>query len=224
MSSHVKYGVVGSAAAVALLVLCWPEARHEAMRIGRLLASLDLAALLAYLRSFGPWAMLASFFLMIFQALVAPLPAFVITFANAALFGWWQGALLSWFSATVAAALCFCLARMLGRDTLARWVSSGTLQRCDGFFSRYGRYTVLVCRLLPFVSFDAVSYAAGLTSMGLMEFLVATALGQLPATLIYSYVGAMLSGGIQMMLSGLLVLFVISIMIYAIKHKSAQND
>ncbi|EOG6949806.1 TVP38/TMEM64 family protein [Edwardsiella piscicida] len=215
MSSHVKYGVVGGAAAVALLVLCWPEARHEAVRIGRLLASLDVAALLAYLRSFGPWAMLVSFFLMIFQALAAPLPAFVITFANAALFGWWQGALLSWFSATVAAALCFCLARMLGRDTLAR---------CDGFFSRYGRYTVLVCRLLPFVSFDAVSYAAGLTSMGLMEFLVATALGQLPATLIYSYVGAMLSGGIQMMLSGLLVLFSISIMIYAIKRKSAPND
>ncbi|MDA6077219.1 hypothetical protein O0544_14980 [Edwardsiella anguillarum] len=69
-----------------------------------------------------------------------------------------------------------------------------------------------------------MSYAAGLTSMGLMEFLVATALGQLPATLIYSYVGAMLSGGIQMLLSGLLVLFSISIMIYAIKRKPASND
>ncbi|MGY0155344.1 TVP38/TMEM64 family protein [Edwardsiella tarda] len=224
MSNGMKGRVIVLALVAALLLGSGIALRQPLAQIWQLLASLDIDALLNYLRSFGPWAMLVSFLLMIFQALAAPLPAFVITLANAALFGWWQGALLSWFSATVAAAICFTLARLVGRDALARWIAPQTLRRCDRFFQRYGRYTVLICRLLPFVSFDAVSYAAGLTAMSFVEFLLATAIGQLPATLIYSYVGAMLSGSLQMIICGLLVLSAISIMIYAIKHKPTAND
>ncbi|AKH88540.1 SNARE-like domain protein [Edwardsiella tarda ATCC 23685] len=224
MSNGMKGRVIVLALVAALLLGAGIALRQPLAQIWQLLASLDIDALLNYLRSFGPWSMVVSFFLMLFQALAAPLPAFVITLANAALFGWWQGALLSWFSATVAAAICFALARLLGRDALARWIAPQTLRRCDRFFQRYGRYTVLICRLLPFVSFDAVSYAAGLTAMGFGEFLLATAIGQLPATLIYSYVGAMLSGSLQMIICGLLVLSAISIMIYAIKHKPTAND
>jgi uncharacterized membrane protein YdjX (TVP38/TMEM64 family) len=44
---------------------------------------------------------------MILQAVVAPLPAFLITFANASLFGAFWGAALSWTSAMAGAALCF---------------------------------------------------------------------------------------------------------------------
>ena len=39
------------------------------------------------------------------------------------------------------------------------------LFRSDTFFEKYGKNTILICRLLPFVSFDIVSYAAGLTSV-----------------------------------------------------------
>ena len=45
------------------------------------------------------------------------------------------------------------------------------------------------------MSFDLVSYAAGLTSMAFIPFFIATGIGQLPATIISSYVGGMLSGG-----------------------------
>ncbi|EEC26417.1 snare associated golgi protein [Escherichia coli O157:H7 str. TW14588] len=41
----------------------------------------------------------------------------------------------------------------------------------DGFFTRYGKHTILVCRLLPFVPFDPISYAAGLTSIRFRRFL-----------------------------------------------------
>ncbi len=61
------------------------------------------------------------------------------------------------------------------------------------FFERYGKNTILICRLLPFVSFDILSYAAGLTSMSFVSFFVATGIGQLPATIVYSYVGGMLT-------------------------------
>lgn len=58
--------------------------------------------------------------LMMFQSIIAPLPAFLITFANAAVFGWWQGAILSWTSAMAGALVCFYIARIAGRDIVER--------------------------------------------------------------------------------------------------------
>ena len=87
----------------------------------------------------------------------------------------------------------------------------------DVFFDRYGKYAIVVCRLLPFVSFDIVSYAAGLTSMRFVPFFIATGIGQLPATIVYSYVGGMLTGGAQKFVSGLFILFGVSILGFMIK-------
>ena len=182
------------------------------------LGSADLDAVAAYIRSFGPWAMAFSFALMVFSSILAPLPAFMITLSNAAIFGWWQGAILSWSSAMAGAALCFFLSRGLGRDVVEKIAGKGALAGVEGYFKKYGTRTILVCRLLPFVSFDAVSYFAGLTPMGFLPFFIATGIGQTPATIVYSYVGGMLTGGAKLLMIGLLCLFSLAILIGIIRQ------
>lgn len=182
------------------------------------LGSADLDAVAEYIRSFGPWAMAFSFALMVFSSVLAPLPAFMITLSNAAIFGWWQGAILSWSSAMAGAALCFFLSRGLGRDVVEKIAGKGALAGVEGYFKKYGTRTILVCRLLPFVSFDAVSYFAGLTPMGFLAFFVATGIGQTPATIVYSYVGGMLTGGAKMLMIGLLCLFSLAILVGIIRQ------
>ena len=159
---------------------------------------------------------------MLLQSVAAPLPAFLITFANAALFGWVWGAILSWSSAMAGAALCFFIAKFLGRDVVEKLTSKMAINSIDEFFDKYGKYTILVCRLLPFMSFDIVSYAAGLTSMKFMPFFIATGLGQLPATIVYSYVGGMLTGGAKLFVTGLMILFALTVAIYM--FKKIYND
>lgn len=181
------------------------------------LSMLNLESLKQYILSFGIWAPIISFILMILQSVAAPLPAFLITFANAALFGWVKGALLSWTSAMAGAALCFYIARFLGRDTVEKFTSKFAIDSVDEFFNKYGKHTILIARLLPFMSFDLVSYAAGLTSMSFVSFFIATGIGQLPATIIYSYVGDMLTGGAKLMMMGILTLSAISVLIYVLK-------
>ncbi len=189
-------------------------------------ASGDFRTMRDFVADYGGYAAAVSFFLMIFQSIAAPLPAFIITLANANLFGWWKGALLSWSSAMAGAAICFYIARVLGREVAERLTSRAGLQSIDRFFERYGTHSVLIARLLPFISFDLVSYAAGLTSMKFCPFFIATGIGQLPATIVYSYVGGMLTGGAQMLMMGLLILFALSALIvlmrqmYREKHKS----
>ncbi len=181
------------------------------------LVKLDMEGLKEYILSFGILGPVVSFLLMILQSVAAPLPAFVITFANAALFGWVYGAILSWTSAMAGAAICFYIAKFLGRNTVENLTSKFALDDVDKFFAKYGKHTILIARLLPFMSFDLVSYAAGLTSMSFSSFFIATGIGQLPATIVYSYVGGMLTGGAKLMMTGLLTLFALSILIYVIK-------
>lgn len=149
----------------------------------------DVLGFKNYLLSFGPMAAVVSAFLMVFQSIVAPLPAFVITFANGLLFGWIFGAILSWSSAMLGAILCFYVAKFLGRPVVEKMVTKKALQWWDRFFDKYGKHAVFIARLLPIVSFDLVSYAAGVTSISFWEFFWATGLGQLPATILYSYLG-----------------------------------
>lgn len=181
------------------------------------LASPGQQSIELFIHSWGPQAAIVSFFLMILQAIIAPLPAFVITFANASLFGAFWGALLSWSSAMAGATLCFYLARILGREAVEKLTGKRVLKSMDGFFVRYGKHTILICRLLPFIPFDPISYAAGLTSMRFRHFCLATAIGQLPATVVYSWVGSMLTGGTFWFVTGLSILFALSVLIVMVK-------
>lgn len=176
----------------------------------------DVESVKEYIRSFGAWAVVISFIMMILQSIAAPIPAFFITFANAAIWGWWKGAILSWTSAMAGAAICFGISRLYGRGVAEKFASKMALDEVEVFFEKYGKNTIFVARLLPFVPFDPISYAAGLTPMTFSGFFLATGLGQLPATIVYSYASAK-SSDPSTFVSGLLILFGISALVYTVR-------
>ena len=65
--------------------------------------------------------------------------------------------------------------------------------------------------------------------MSFWRFFIATGIGQLPATIVYSYVGGTLSGGARNLFIGLMCLFALSIVIgimkkiYNDKHKKEEE-
>lgn len=211
--------------AAAILAYMWIPSVHELYNeIARMFTSGDFTVVREFVESYGAYAAAVSFALMILQSVAAPLPAFLLTFANANLFGWWQGAVLSWSSAMAGAAVCFYIARILGRDVAEKLTSKAGLKQIDVFFEKHGRLSILIARLLPFISFDIVSYAAGLTSMSFWSFFIATGIGQLPATIIYSYVGGMLTGGAQMLVTTLLILFALSALIVLLRQLYTERQ
>lgn len=225
-----KKSIISKLVLVAIIILCLmlyffvPQVKNAINEVIKILSSADVNKVVEYIRSFGVYAYIVSFLLMIFQSVAAPIPAFLITFANAIIFGWWKGAILSWSSAMVGAVICFYIARILGRDVVVKLTSNEAIKNLESYFEKYGSKTILICRLLPFVSFDVVSYFAGLTSMSLPAFLVATGIGQLPATLIYSYVGGMLTGSVRLFVTALLLLFAFSIFVIMLKQILTDRD
>jgi uncharacterized membrane protein YdjX (TVP38/TMEM64 family) len=224
-SKWISRGILLAVIVIAVLLVVFVKpVRDGFAKITSMFATGDFTVIGDFVKSYGVYAAAVSFLLMILQSVVAPLPAFLLTFANANLFGWWQGAILSWSSAMAGATVCFFIARILGRDAVIKLTSKVGLQQIDGFFEKYGKNTILICRLLPFVSFDIVSYAAGLTSMSFWSFFVATGIGQLPATIVYSYVGGMLTGGAKLFVTALLILFALTALIFLARQIYMQRN
>ena len=179
----------GAAVAFGVAYLLSAGFRSEVDAAAGTLYRGDVAGLRDYILSFGPWAPVVSVSLMVFQALAAPLPAFVLAFANGLAFGAFWGGVLSLGSATLAAAISFWLARALGRGPVEALAGKAGLESADRWFERWGAYAILVARLVPVLSFDVISFAAGLTHVRFGGFLATTAVGAAPATFVYSYLG-----------------------------------
>lgn len=174
----------------------------------------------AYIAGYGALAPVVSAILMVFQSVIAPLPAFLITFANGTLFGFWWGSLLSWSSSMVGAAFCFYIARYLGIQRITRLISQPAVEKANDFVEKYGTYAILIARLMPFISFDVISYFAGATRMRFLGFWIATGIGQMPATLVYSYLGESASPHIKWILFAFGIVIAISIVKWLLKTRT----
>jgi uncharacterized membrane protein YdjX (TVP38/TMEM64 family) len=106
------------------------------------------------------------------------------------LYGALLGGLLTFSTSLLAAAICFGIARVAGRSAVERIVPPLALARVNRFVDHNGGWAVFWGRLLPFINPDVVSYAAGLTRLRWIRFLVPMAAGALPATILYSVLGA----------------------------------
>lgn len=154
-----------------------------------LLARRDFEAARHYVLSLGAWAMVVSVALMVLQAVAAPMPAFALNVVNGLVFGAAWGFVIGLVGRALSASVCFGIARALGREAVERLVGERAIRRGDRWFEEWGGRAVLLTRLVPFLSFDLVSYAAGLTAIRFRSFLLATVAGEAPAVALYSWVG-----------------------------------
>lgn len=126
---------------------------------------------------------------MVLQSIIAPLPGSLVAAANGVVFGVWWGTLLSWLGGLLGGSLSFLIARKYGRDVVARFVERSHLERADRLGATDGFWLVLVARLIPLISFDLISYLAGLSRMRYRQFLLATAVGMLPGSFAWTALG-----------------------------------
>lgn len=77
----------------------------------------------------------------------------------------------------VGAALCFFIVRVMGREVVEKLIGKIVFDSMDGFFIRYGKYIILVCRLLFFVFFDLISYVVGLILIRFRSFFIVIGFG-----------------------------------------------
>ncbi|MBI4239171.1 MAG: TVP38/TMEM64 family protein [Deltaproteobacteria bacterium] len=144
----------------------------------------------AWIRSQGVLAPLV-FGLIYIAATVFALPGSVLTIGGGLLFGAWWGTLINWLSASLGAMISFLLARYLGRETVTKLLKSkGTLHGLNEKIGCSGFYSVLLFRLVPLFPFNGLNFGLGLTNVSLRDYTLATLLGMLPGTFVYTSLGS----------------------------------
>jgi uncharacterized membrane protein YdjX (TVP38/TMEM64 family) len=125
------------------------------------------------------------------------LPATPMDLIGGAVFGFWVGLALNWFSLVVAATLGYWIAYSLGHDTIGRWLRQRprwrrTLAAVEG---PTGVWTLLRLQVLPFVPPALLNYAAGAAHLNFGRYLLSAALGHLPPTAVFTWFANRLLAG-----------------------------
>lgn len=135
----------------------------------------------------GAWAPLL-FIAAYVLATILSLPGPLLTITGGMLFGaaWATG--YSLLGAIVGGVLAFLIARYLARDWFEQRIGPrlGPIKR--GVDDEGWRF-VLVIRLLPVLPYAVLNYGFGLTRIRLTPYTLASIVGMLPATFVYSYIG-----------------------------------
>jgi uncharacterized membrane protein YdjX (TVP38/TMEM64 family) len=155
-------------------------------------ALFEPARIEALLEQIGPFAPLIYMALMAATAVIIPIPGPPLFVVAGALFGPFLGTIYAVVGSVAGALIAFLIARFLGRDIVESLVGKQVVICCEcseGLLAKI----VFFARLLPLISFDVVSYGAGLTRMSLRSFTLATLLGSLPMTFIYHSFGSVLA-------------------------------
>jgi uncharacterized membrane protein YdjX (TVP38/TMEM64 family) len=110
--------------------------------------------------------------------------------ANGLVFGVYWGTVISWAGAMCGAIVSFMISRLFFDSFSSRIAGHKKIfDYINSISSSYGFKVILTARLLPFISFDFISYAAGLSTIKTRSFLIATGIGMLPATIVYTVFG-----------------------------------
>ncbi|WP_164658237.1 TVP38/TMEM64 family protein [Tropicibacter sp. Alg240-R139] len=141
------------------------------------------------LRAYGMWAPVVVIALMVVHSFV-PFPAELLALCAGAVFGTLMGSVVIWGGAMLGGVLAFYLARALGQEVVQGWISDRQNIALERWTKDQGTITLLVCRLIPVISFNLINYAAGLTRVRVWTFLWTTGLGILPVTVLSTYLGA----------------------------------
>jgi len=176
--------LIGVCTVILLIVLYWQLKQNDALTLFT-----DAATIRAFILEAGFWAPVLVIGLLTVTIVMSPLPSAPIALASGALFGHVWGTIYVTIGSLLGAIIAFFIARLLGHDIIKK--RFGDRQYLGLLGSQNAlMLTVCISRLIPFISFDVVSYAAGITVITFWRFAIATFVGIIPASFLLAHFGS----------------------------------
>jgi uncharacterized membrane protein YdjX (TVP38/TMEM64 family) len=156
-----------------------------------------IRAFIGWVQQLGPLGVIV-FILAYALATVLFLPGWIFTVSAGLIYGVFVGTLVALTGAIIGATLAFLIARYLLRRNIEEWTRKNPRFRAiDEAIGKNGWKIVGLLRLSPLIPFNLSNYFYGITSISFGAYVAVSAVGMIPGTLLYAYLGAIGQAGIS---------------------------
>lgn len=143
-------------------------------------------------KSLGLLGPLVYISLLALSVVISPVPSAPLAVVAGAIWGSTLAGIYSVIGGFIGSLIAYFLGRTLGRSAV-----KGLTGKAIYFSKRRGEvylgWLIFITRLLPILSFDLISYGAGITGISLPIYATATLLGMIPSTFLLTYMGSAFS-------------------------------
>lgn len=197
-------------AAVILSYFFIPEVRDFLSNAWSVLTSGDEERTRNWVAQFGWFGPLLIIITMILQMFLIVIPTPLLMVVTILAYGPIVGAVILFIAIFLASSIGYIIGRYFGPVIVEKLIGHRTQMKIADFIEDYGFWTVIVIRLSPFLSNDAISFVGGVLKMGYWKFIGATMIGISPLIIFIAYLG----GDYDRLKTGLIWTSVISLVLF----------
>ncbi len=140
----------------------------------------------------GSWGVLLFFGIMMLQCIIAPIPSELVQIVGGLIFGIWLGSLYSFAGIMITSFIGYFIAIRGGAHVIEAAIGQKNVKPLEHFIGKYGIWAMIFGRGIPIIPFDLVTYGAGLVKMSRRDYLIGTAIGTVPRSVFYAWVGSVM--------------------------------
>ncbi|GAB2768906.1 TVP38/TMEM64 family protein [Salinimicrobium soli] len=204
------YTSLGIVAALVLSYFFIPQVQHFMDTAWSVLTSGNEQRVHEWVGQFGWFGPVVIVLTMILQMFLLVVPTPVLMVVAIVAYGPIWGSLILFAAIFIGSTIGYLIGRYLAPVVVEKLIGKKTEKKIASFIDDYGFWTVIVVRLSPFLSNDAISFVGGILKMGYWKFIGATMIGISPLIIFIAYLG----GNYERLKTGLIWTSVISLVLF----------
>lgn len=206
---YLSISLIGGLVASYLFV---PQVEHFFNEAWSVLTSDNEERITSWVSGFGWFGPVLLILAMIAQMFLLIIPTILLMVVSVLAYGPVWGSAIIFVSVFAASSVGYFIGRYFGNTFVSRILGEKSEKKIEDFIDAYGFWAVIVTRINPFLSNDAISFVGGLLRMGYWKFIGATLVGIAPLTLFIAILGK----SIDSLKTGLLWGSLISLVVFGI--------
>lgn len=203
----------------------WPAFGETTREGWNVLLSGDQAKISGWVKQFGYWGPVFIILFMVLQMFMVVVNVVALIIIAILAYGPVWGSLIGFTGVMVASLIGYAIGYWAGSALVQKLLGEKTAKKVEEQVCRYGIWAIVIARLSPFISNDAISFIAGSTKLTFWKFIAATIGGIVPLIVLIAFLG----GDIERMKTGLIWISVIGIVAFLAyyfydRHKQQQSE
>jgi len=198
-----------------------PEVQDFLNMAWKVLTSGNNDRIKSWVDDFGWFGPLLIILCMVAQMFLLIIPSVALMVVAILAYGPFWGSMIVLLSIFTASSTGYWIGRYFGPVIVQKLIGRKSEQKIANFLEDYGFWAIIVTRLNPFLSNDAISFVGGILKMGYWRFIAATLVGIAPLTIFIAIIGKSTDALKNGLLWGSLVSFIFFV-IYVIWDKKRK--